>query len=215
MTNLQVEAKKMATRKDDSKKEAFMAANEIRTSIKSVYEMLREILALYERTECYNTVPAGEKEQDILEYLGKKLLEIRKEIKRLFSTEGKIGAQLTEIVDETEQFVNTCEMPGVVERWKQINPDIVFFDCTFDIRETCPELFQEMKQGLTFLKLSFYPDETLVAARNQYFEKAKKKMEDENLEYSEVKVFQDELLKTLTLVFEHDFKEYLDMEDFL
>lgn len=186
-----------------------MVTNEIRTSIKSVYGMLWEVLALYEKTECFNTVPAGEKEQDILEYMGNKLLKTKKEINRLFSGEEKISAQLVKIVDETDRFVNTCEIPGVVERWRQINPDIVFFDCAFDIRENCPEMFREMSQGLTYLKLSCYPDETLVAARNEYFEKAKKKIEDENPEYSEERAFQDELLRTLTLVFEHDFKEYL------
>lgn len=189
-----------------------MVANEIRTSIKSVYGMLWEVLALYEKTECFNTVPEGEKEQDILEYLGNKLRKVKREIDRLFPGEEKISAQLIKIVDETEQFVNTCEIPGVVERWKQINPDIVFFDCAFDIRENSPEVFQEMRQGLTHLKLSCYPDEALVSARNEYFEKAKKKIEDENLEYSEVRVFQEELLRTLTSVFEHDFKEYPDPE---
>lgn len=189
-----------------------METKEIRTSIKSVYGMLWEVLALYEKTECYNTVPAGAKEQDIQEYLRNRLLEVKKEIKGLFSDEEKIGAQLTEIVDETEQFANTCEIPGVVERWKQINPNIVFFDCAFDIRETCPELFEEMRRGLTYLNLSCYPDDTLAAARNEYFEKVKQKLEEEHLEYSEERVFQDELLRTLTLVFEHDFKEYLDPE---
>lgn len=191
------------------KKEVSMVENEIRTSIKSVYGMLREVLALYEKTECFNTVPAGEKEQDIQKYMGNKLLEIRKEINRLFPDEENISAQLMEIVDETEQFVRSYEIPGVVERWKQINPDIVFFDCAFDLWETCPEMFQKMRQGLTDMKLSCYPDEALVAARNRYFEEIKKKIEDENLEYSEERAFQNELLKTLTLVFNHDFKEYL------
>ena len=165
------------------------AKNEIRTSIKSVYEMLREALVLYEY-ECYNTVPAEEKEQDIQKYKENKLLEVRKEINRLFSCEEKTCAQLMEIVDETEQFVRSYEIPGVVERWKQINPHIVFYDCSFDLGETCQ-------------------DETLVAARNRYFEEVKKKIEDEYLEYSEERAFNNEVLRTLTLVFKHDFKEYL------
>ena len=59
------------------------------------------------------------------------------------------------------------------------------------------------------MKLACYPDDTLVEARKRYFAEAKKKIEDGNLQYSEDRVFQNELLRTLTLVFEKDFKEYL------
>ena len=33
--------------------------------------------------------------------------------------------------------------------------------------------------------------------------------EESNLKYSEIRIFQNELLNTLTLVFQNDFKEYL------
>ena len=169
------------------------AEDEVRTSIKSVYGMLREVLVLYE-CECYSTVPAEEDEQNIQKYKENKLLEVRKEINRLFSTEEKISAQLMEIVDETEQFVRSYEIPGVVERWKQINPRIVFYDCTFNLGEMCQ-------------------DETFVASRSRYFEEVKKKLEDEYLEYSEERAFDNEILRTLTLVFKYDFKEYLNPEE--
>ena len=42
-----------------------MKEKEIRSSIKTVYGMLWDVLALYEKTECYNKVPEGEKEADI------------------------------------------------------------------------------------------------------------------------------------------------------
>lgn len=34
--------------------------NKIKTTIQNVYEKLREVLVLYEITDCYNTVPPGE-----------------------------------------------------------------------------------------------------------------------------------------------------------
>lgn len=42
-----------------------MMEKEVKTSIKTVYGMLWDILALYEKTECYNKVLEGEKEVDI------------------------------------------------------------------------------------------------------------------------------------------------------
>lgn len=48
-------------------------ANEIKTSIQTVYGMLWDILALYEKTDCYNRVPEGEKQVDVWEYMNDKL----------------------------------------------------------------------------------------------------------------------------------------------
>lgn len=65
-----------------------------------------------------------------------------------------------------------------------------------------------LQQGAD-LKLECYPDEFLIEARKRCFEEEKRKIEDGNLRYSEDRVFQNELLRTLKRVFEHDFKEYL------
>lgn len=186
-----------------------MMANEIRTSIKTIYGMLWEILAMYEETECYNKVPKEAKEDDIWNYTGNKLLTVRKEINCLFFGEEALRSKLLQVVDETEYFIRSYEQPGVVTRWKKINPQIIFFDCSFDLMEEYPEVYEEISLGLSNLRLSCYPNKTLANARKRYFLKVKKKIEHGNLRYSEERVFQDELHRTLTLVFENDFKDYL------
>lgn len=186
-----------------------MMVEEIRTSIKTVYGMLWDLLALYEKTDCYNKLPEGENGGDIWDFMGDNLLNVRKTIDVLFLGEEDIKEKLIRIVDETEQFIRNYERPGVVKRWKKINPQILFFECAFDLMETCPDTYKEISWGLTDLKLACYPDESLVEARERYFATAKKKIEEGNLQYSEDRVFQNELLRTLTLVFENDFKERL------
>lgn len=186
-----------------------MMANEIRTSMKTVYGMLWEVLALYEKTDCYNKVPEGEKEADIWDYMGDKLLNVRKMIDALFLGEEELREKLNYIVDETEQFVRSYELPGVVKRWRRMNPRMLFFDRVFDFMEACPDEYKEISRGLTEVKFSCYPDESLIEERKRYFAASKKKIEDGNLQYTEDRVFQDELLRTLTLVFEHDFKDFL------
>lgn len=182
--------------------------------IQSVYEKLREVLALYEKTDCYNTVPAGEKEQDILEYMGNKLLEITREIHDSFSyseySEVKISARLMRIINETAYFVRSYERPGVAKRWQKINPKILFFDCAFDLMENSPELYQEICLGSNCLKLACYPDKAMEDARKKYFEDAKKKYGGEDISDIEDKALQDELLKTLALVFKNDFGGRID-----
>ena len=186
-----------------------MRANEIRTSMKTVYGMLWDILALYEKTDCYNRVPKGEPEVDIWDYMGDKILEARRTINMIFLGEEVLREKLIQVVDETEQFVRRYEKPGVVKRWKQINPQMLFFECAFVLMETSPDVYKKISWGLSDLKLACYPDETLVKARRRYFAAAKKKIEEGNLQYTENRIFQNELLRTLTLVFENDFKEYL------
>lgn len=183
---------------------------EISSSIKTVYGMLWDVLALYEKTECFNKMPEGEKQQvDIWDYLTDKLLEIRKTIDMLFLGDKDMQAKLIRITDETEEFVRSYKKPGVVTRWKRINPRILFFECTFDLMETCPDMYRQISWGFTDLKLACYPDESLIKARKRYFEDEKKKIEDRNLRYSEDRIFQNELLRTLKRVFEFDFKDYL------
>lgn len=186
-----------------------MTMNEIRTSIQTVYEMLWEVLAIYEETDCYNTVPKGEEEEEIWHYMGTRLLVIRKKIDTLFLGRKELREQLNRIVDETEQFVRSYEKPGVVTRWKQLNPQILFFDYAFELMEECPDIYRKISWGPSELRLSCYPDETLVEARKRYFQNLKKKMEEGNLRYTENTLFQMELLRTLTLVFEYDFGMYL------
>ena len=184
---------------------------EIRKSIKKVYGELWDILALYETTNCYNEVPQESEEKDILKYLEKRLLQVRRKADMLFLGQPEIRSRLMNIVDETEHFVMRCERPGVVKRWLQMNERMLYFDCAFDLMEEAPECYKQISRGLTDVGLCCYPDAELIEARKKYFAVVRGKCEDSNLKYSEDRIFQDELLRTLTLAFENDFKGYLKL----
>lgn len=192
-----------------------MKKSEISKAIKEVYQKLRALLSLLEETEFFNKVPKGEKTaensdgDDARKYVEGKIAEIRKSVEHLFPEEGEIARKLDQIIDETEHFTKQYEMPGVVTRWKQINPQLLYFDCAFEIMEECPEIYKDMRRGLTNIHLSCYPDSELIAQRNAYFAKVKEPYKRKNIECSEDRIFQDELLNTLTLLFQDAFKEYL------
>ena len=59
------------------------------------------------------------------------------------------------------------------------------------------------------MKFVCYPDKELIENRKKYFAEINQKNEESNLKCSETRIFQNELLNTLTLVFQNDFKEYL------
>ena len=192
-----------------------MKKREISKVIKKVYQELWALLSLLEETEFFNKVPKGEKRDenlngdDAVKYVERKIAEIRKSVEPLFPEEGEIVMKLDQIIDETEHFTKQYEVPGVVTRWKQVNPQLIYFDCAFDLMEKCPEEYLKMRRGLTDIHLSCYPDSELVAQRDAYFERVKEQYKRKNIECSEDRIFQDELLNTLTLLFEDAFKEYL------
>jgi len=188
-----------------------MITDETRTSIKKIYGMLWDVLALYEKTERYNRIPENEKETelDIWDFMGDKLLDVRKETATAFLGNGELCNKMEQVIDETEHFIRSYEVPGVVKRWKRINPKILYFDCAFDLMEECHESYKEISRGLTDMKFACYPDKELIENRKKYFAEINQKNEESNLKYNETRIFQNELLNTLTLVFQNDFKEYL------
>lgn len=70
-----------------------MITDETRTSIKKIYGMLWDVLALYEKTERYNRIPENEKETelDIWDFMGDKLLDVRKETATAFLGNGELS----------------------------------------------------------------------------------------------------------------------------
>ena len=119
--------------------------NEIRTAIKKIYGMLWDVLSLYEKTERYNSIPKDEKitENDIWNFMGDKLLLIRKEVDTEFLGNEELNNKMRYVVEETEHFVRSYEVPGVVKRWKCINPKLLYFDCAFDLMENVQRIIKK------------------------------------------------------------------------
>lgn len=184
-------------------------ANKVNYGIKRIYERLREVLALYQKTDCYNKIPSGESYKgDIWDYIGEKIEEIKHEVAVLF-IDDDIKLRLINLVLETEVFVRSYEQPGVVQRWRVINPNIMFFSAAFELLESCPSEFKKMQRGISMIHLDSYPDEDWVKERNEYFNVKRENFSRNNLQYDHDKIFEEELLNTLELVFNHDFEDYL------
>ena len=171
--------------------------------------MLWDIIALYEPTDAYNSLPNSDDNTDCRDYMDAQILNVRKELSSLFINDQHLIQMLEQIINETETFVKSYELPGVVMRWKKINKALIFFDCAFDILNDEPEFYNEICLGITDIKLSCYPNKELIAARKKYFEYWEQKCKSQNLQYSKERPFQNELHKTLYLVFKNDFTDYL------
>lgn len=77
-----------------------MITNETRTSIKKNYGMLWDVLALYERTEMYNELPEDEEktELDIWNFMGDKLLAVRKESMTAFLGKEELCSKMEQVI---------------------------------------------------------------------------------------------------------------------
>lgn len=188
--------------------------NRCSTQIKEIYRMLYEILYEIDESCNYNFVPGKETESiDAFAYYEKRIDAVRNLANTKFLDKRQIRQQLIQIIDETEVFVKSYSIPGVVTRWKELNKRIKYFDAVYDI---CAENYKLYKavcnrevtiDNLILLKFDFLPTERDFEERAKYFANIVQKVDDDNLQYSYEKVFRNELLVTLEKVFEHDFPD--------
>lgn len=177
-----------------------------RGEIRCIYGHLRGLLAEYTEMGCDHEVPEGASAPDGLAYAMRRLAEIRDEAAPLARCP-EVAVRMERIMDEAEFFLRQYEQPGVVTRWRKLNPSIEFFDCAFDLLEE-PELFEQIRTGQdSVLQLKCYPAPEDLPRRQDYFAAAQQRFAREGRTYSEDAAFQDELCRTLNLVFRADFGE--------
>lgn len=182
--------------------------------IKEVYRMLYDVLNEIDESCNFNFVPGMEKNSaDAFSYYEKRIDAIRCVVNTRFLDKREVREKLIRIVDETECFIKSFSIPGVVRRWKEINRKITYFDVVYDICAENYKLYESVcnrkigiEDGMLFL-FDFLPTEKDFEERNKYFSQIIKKVDDGNLQYSYEKIFRNELLQTLEKVFEHDFPE--------
>lgn len=170
---------------------------------KIVFDMLYDILALYETSDCFNYVPGTNNSDGAWSYFEGEIGKVRKRLETEFlgRRDSTDYQKLERIINETEVFIKSYEVPGVAKRWRKINHQINFFDCSFKIidendMKTARLLYSE---GLLY----YLPSYNSIKIRNAYMLKFAK--DKDNLKYSEERIFQNELLRTLAMVFNNDF----------
>lgn len=184
------------------------------SQVKEVYKMLYDVLNEIDESCNFNFIPGMEKDSaDAFSYYEKRIDAIRCVVNTRFLEKREVREKLIRIVDETECFIKSFSIPGVVRRWKEINKKITYFDVVYDICAENYKLYEAVcnreigiENGMLFL-FDFLPTEKDFEERTEYFSQITKKVDDGNLQYSYEKIFRNELLQTLGKVFEHDFPE--------
>ncbi len=188
-----------------------------RERVREIYGVLNGILWQMERSAHYNYIPGTE--EDGWDYFEGELSKAEAAVQRSFLGETEVRRRLERIVKEVRYFVKRYETPGVCDRWLEIDPALKYFDVVFDALEDHPEMFLEVERGVeqappgAFIPhFAFQPTARDVLERRAYFEAVQAENEALNNQFSEERIFQNELVRALELVMLHDFPELFGPE---
>lgn len=182
--------------------------------VKKIYGLLNRIIWQLEESEHYNYIP-GTKE-DGWDFFDMELSAVERAAQREFLGEPSILNRLEQIIKEVRFFVRSFSTPGVVERWREINPTINYFDAAYDFIREDPELYLRIERGEVRAKeelggmlihFSCHPTAKDLLEQKKYFETIERENQEQNNRFSESRIFQNEVVKTLGMVMQHDFPE--------
>lgn len=163
-----------------------------------IYNQLNQVLYLLEVSCYFNYIPSTEEDGE--RHFGKLMLDIKKDVDRIFSDEQIARKRLYELIDEVDFIINSCEVPGVPDNWLKLNPNLNYFNCVYEIIEENPEMYDSIKEGYFNdfrRRFSFLPSIKEIKERQDYFDKKRRKYPTRTDE----RFYQDELIETLNMRF--------------
>lgn len=182
--------------------------------ITDIYADVYNIIKLYDESDAFNLNEPAAKAFGIRKVEGNPYLILmakaeEKADKALLFESDDMRNRIKCILDETRTFIDSDEVPGTVERWIDINPNLRFFDVAFELLEEIPDIEEKIVTGKVPFHLGVLPREGEMEKRKEYFNKQKLRLKKEGLKGTEDEIFQKELLETLRCVFRNDFPEYV------
>ena len=176
-----------------------------RDNLSDIYVGLNEILGELESSNHFSYIPKTK--ESGWEHYELRLQKIREEIGRRFLWDKETRDNLYVLVEEVECLIKSCSVPGVSERWLEINPCLKFYDAVYEVigDYICAKCYGTSGVYEMPIMCSFYPTIEDCEAREEYFNERKRKNEEYNLQYSEERWLQDELQRTLQMLFEKEF----------
>ena len=175
--------------------------------VKAVYSSLIKLISEYSLSDCFNRTPD---DSDALLYYRRKVDRIESMVKQIHGHDALVD-DLLSLVKDIKRMICTCDFPGVPKLWYVINPNLRFYTVGFAIISEAPEFYHKLKNGGTCFTLEYYPEESELEQCYEYFSELYKENEENNFHYNSSDFFQEELIKTIKLLFEkyinHHIKE--------
>ncbi len=135
------------------------------------------------------------------EYYCKQVDKISKQIYDLFWDDEYTRKVLLQLCDDLKVIISYSSMPGTPDYWEEINPKIRYFDPVYYFIENEPELYKEICANPSKKAIfRFIPSEKDIQKQREYFVKYNE-MKNKNVDITEEKLYKNELLETLNLIF--------------
>lgn len=173
--------------------------------LKGVLSNLRSLLESTVDSKHFNFIPKTK--IDGFDFYQEWIDELDNGIYTISLGNNELRDKLRTILKEIEIFIRKYEIPGISKRWMELNPTMRYFDLGFTLMENDRESYELIKASPHF-NFHFYPTESELNDRNNYFKNIENNNKLNNLQYSEERVFMVELLNTFEIVINNDLKEY-------
>ncbi len=176
-------------------------------NLKNIYKMLNDILYEYEETKGFAVV--DESKGDCRDYYDKRLQNIKKEVDCSFWYCKEVRKKLYGIINDVMYIIGCCEIPGVPERWHRINPNLNYFDGVYDVIDEDFDAFKKIRDGEMCFTFKFIPTLEDYIERKKYFKEKYRKYNDCNFNVTIDRLYQDELVATLSVLSAMEFSQYI------
>ncbi|MBQ3123815.1 MAG: hypothetical protein IJC09_00125 [Clostridia bacterium] len=175
-------------------------------NITKIYEILCKRISSY--IDLMENYP-GE-DENIKKFERKRFEEAREIATTSFWYSDEIYEKAMKVIAEVEEFINESDFFAPPHRWREMNPNLKYFDVAFMLIEESFDLYKWAKTGETGFKLKYFPTLEEYFERKQYFSEQNKICATQRLDCSENGFYKRELLNTLAKIFANDFEEYFE-----
>lgn len=190
----------------ETEDEFFEKADEIlrykdfaKICVQAIRVNIVKILSEYAATKGYMETEA--KTEDLLIEYRQRIDAIECLVYQIHGND-ELVRELLEIVDEFRQFVCSCEVPGVIDSWYEINPNLKYYSWEFEK----PHLLEK-----AYKMAKFHPTEKELEEYRIYSSRLRDNNHTKNYHYTDSDFFQRELIITIDLIFKKRIREVFNI----
>lgn len=194
---------KLFERKTDI--DSYVAKIDGNLTIKDVIFEMRNLLEECESSNFYQSIPKSS--IDGFDFYQERIDYVEKIIQYISYGDDNLQSILSRLLRETEIFMKSYEPTGVVDRWKEYNPNIDYFDVAYDLYETSPDVYQSVLNSKVMNFKVNVTSESL-NQRKKYFDNFDKDGRVNNLKYDRNTILNKEIVKTFLEISNLDIKGY-------
>lgn len=140
-------------------------------------------------------------------YYDHRIKDIYSAIDELYIDNPKRNKEWIGVMNPIKDMIHRHEFPGIYdETWIRANEAITYFDVAFDIAESDPKLFEQIKTENMGIRFSIDVDRDMLARRKKYMCEKAREDESGNTRRSELQLFEEEMKAALKRILVNEFE---------